>query len=342
MTIRALTGVACALVCLAAPTAARAAEHPVALIIAQGGLGDESYNDTGFLGFQDALSATGLEGRAIESDDVVAQGEELLRRAADSGFGLIVDLEFFHGEVLESVARDYPEVDFVIFNQERSGANVASVIFDQHVGSYLAGALAAMVTTDPSIPMINEDAIIGVIGGTRSVAVDQFLVGYVQGARAIDPDVEVLIAYSNSFGDPTVGRQIALSMFEQGADIVYQVAGGTGIGVIRAAEEAGRYAIGVDSVQDGLAPGHVLTSMVKRVDLAVAEIVRRYADGAFPGGETVVLGLADRGVGLSDMEYTRGVIPEAYLDRLADIRQEIIDGDRQVWNVVDQGYPDFF
>ena len=342
MAVKGLIGAGCMAICLSVSGFGNASDRPVALVIAQGGLGDESYNDSGHLGFVAALETTGLEGRAIESTDVVAQGEEILRRAADSGFGLVVDLEYFHGEVMEVVARDYPDVDFVIFNQERQGENIASVIFDQHVGSYLAGALAAMVTTDTSIPMINEDAIIGVIGGTRSVAIDQFLIGYVQGARDINPDIEVLIAYSNSFGDPTIGRQIALSQFEQGADIVYQVAGGTGIGVIQAAEEAGRYAIGVDSDQDGLAPGHVLTSMIKRVDVAVDDIVTRYAGGTFPGGETVVLGLADRGVGLSDMAYTRDIIPPAYLARIAEIEREIIAGERQVWDVVAQGYPDFF
>ena len=341
----AIAVLATALVSMATITAygaASASDRPIALIIAQGGLGDESYNDIGHLGFVSALETTGLSGRAIESTDVVAQGEEILRRAADSGFGLVVDLEYFHGEVMEAVALDYPDVGFVVFNQERHGDNIASVVFDQHVGSYLAGALAAMITTDTSIPLINEDPVIGVIGGTRSVGIDQFLIGYVQGARDINPEVEVLIAYSNSFGDPTIGRQIALSQFEQGADIVYQVAGGTGIGVIQAAEEAGRYAIGVDSDQDGLSPGHVLTSMIKRVDIAVEEVITRYAAGDFPGGETVILGLADRGVTLSDMTHTRHLIPETHLARLAEIEEEIIAGDRLVWDVVTQGYPDFF
>ena len=173
--------------------AAHAADAPVALIIAQGGLGDQSYNDLAFAGFKRALAATKLDGKPVESKDVVAQAEDMLRRAADAGFGLIVDLEYSHGETLAKVAAAYPDAKFVILNQVQPGKNVASVLFQEQEGSYLAGALAAMVTSDTSIKGINDKPIIGVIGGTKSVGIDKFIVGYIQGARDVNPKIDVKV-----------------------------------------------------------------------------------------------------------------------------------------------------
>ena len=315
---------------------------PSALIIAQGGLGDGSWNDTAYSGFQAGLEATGLEGRPIESKDVTAQGEEIMRRAADAGFGLVISLEWIHGEPMEQVAVDYPDVNWVIMNQTRNGDNIASVVFSEHEGSYLAGALSALVTTDTSIPGINEQAVLGVIGGVKSPGIDKFIVGFIQGAEAINPDIEVKVAYSDTFGDPVKGQQMARAMFDEGADIVYQVAGGTGIGIIEAAKIAGRYAIGVDTDQDGMAPGNVLTSMIKRVDVAVENVLVDYAAGGFPGGEVLDFGLAQDGVALSDMNHTRDIIPAAYLDRVDSLKSDIVAGNVSVWDVMQQGYPEFF
>jgi basic membrane protein A len=318
-----------------------AADKPVALIIAQGGLGDQSYNDLAYAGFKKAIKETGLEGKPVESKDVVAQATDILRRASDADFGLIVDLEYSHGEPLVAVAKDYPDTNYVILNQVREGKNIASVLFQEQEGSYLAGTLAALVTTDTSIKGINDKPIIGVIGGTKSAGIDKFIAGYIQGAKAANPKVEVKVAYSNNFGDPAIGLQMTKAMFEEGADIVYQVAGGTGMGVIQAAKEAGHYAIGVDTDQDGIAPGAVLTSMVKRTDIAVETMVKDYAGGKFPGGQTVTFGLKENGVGLSDMKYTKDLIPAAILKKVEEAREGILSGKIKVWNVVDQGYPDF-
>ena len=322
--------------------AAGAAEKPVALIIAQGGLGDQSYNDLAYSGFKKALAEDKLEGKAVESKDVVAQAADILRRASDAGFGLLVDLEYSHGDALQTVAKDYPSTDYVILNQVKPGANIASVLFEEQQGSYLAGALATLVAKDASIKGMSGKPVIGVIGGTKSVGIDKFIVGYIEGARAIDPDVDVKVAYSNSFGDPAIGLQMAKAMFDSGANVIYQVAGGTGLGVIQAAKQAGKFAIGVDTDQDSVAPGAVLTSMVKRTDVAVETVMKDYAENKFPGGKTITLGLAQDGVGLSAMKYTRDQIPAAILARVDDLKKKILSGDIKVWNAVDQGYPSFF
>ena len=315
---------------------------PVALIIAQGGLGDGSWNDTAFAGFQAGIESSGVEGRTIESKDVAAQGEEIMRRAAEGGFGLVISLEWIHGEPMQKIAQDYTGTNWVIMNQTRDGDNLASVVFAEHEGSYLAGALAAQVTTDTSIAGINADPIIGVIGGRKSPGIDKFIAGYIQGATAINPDIEVKVAYAESFGDPAKGQQMAQAMFDEGADIVYQVAGGTGIGIIEAARAAGRYAIGVDTDQDGMAPGSVLTSMIKRVDVAVESIIDAYAADAFPGGEIMHFGLAQGGVGLSEMKHTKDVIPASYIARVEALKADVAAGKIDVWDVSEQGYPDFF
>jgi basic membrane protein A len=337
-----MLGMISALALIFGATSLAAAEKPVALIIAQGGLGDQSYNDLAFSGFKQAIAQTGLTGRPVESKDVVAQGPDILRRASDAGFGLVVDLEYSHGDALQSVAKDYPQVDYVILNQVKSGANVASVLFEEQQGSYLAGALAVMVAKDASIHGMSGKPVIGVIGGTKSVGIDKFIVGYIQGAKAVDSQAEVKVAYSNNFGDPALGLQMAKAMFEAGANVVYQVAGGTGLGVIQAAKESGKFAIGVDTDQDGVAPGAVLTSMVKRTDVAVETVIKDYAQHKFPGGKTVTLGLAQDGVGLSPMKYTRSEIHAADLAEIEDMKKKILSGDIKVWNVVEQGYPDFF
>lgn len=314
---------------------------PAALIIAQGGLGDQSYNDLAFEGFKRALKATGIEGKPVESKDVVAQASDILRRAADADFGLVLDLEYSHGQPMVDVAKDYPDTTFAILNQVQKGSNIVSVLFQEQEGSYLAGMLAAEVASDKSIKGITGKGKIGVIGGTKSAGIDKFIAGYIEGAKAVNPKIEVKVAYSNNFGDPALGAQMAKAMYEEGVDIIYQVAGGTGVGVIQAAKETGHYAIGVDGDQDGLAPGNVLTSMVKRTDVAVENVVKEYAKGDKLGGKTLTFGLKEDGVGLSPMKYTKDLIPAAYIQKVEQAKADIISGKIKVWNVVDQGYPDY-
>ncbi|MFO8035179.1 MAG: BMP family ABC transporter substrate-binding protein [Anaerolineales bacterium] len=314
------------------PTAAEEAPS-VALIVAQGGLGDESYNDLAYSGFQRAMGEFNIETKAIESPDPVAEGEQLLRTAAESGFDLVITLEYTHADPLDRVAPDYPDTLFGIVNLVVDQPNVVSIMFKEHEGSFLAGALAAMVTTMEDNPKVNPDNVIGVIGGTQSPGIDVFLVGYEEGAHYVDPDTEVLKAYAGSFGDPAKGKELTLSMYDQGADIVFQVAGGTGQGVISAAEESEHYAIGVDSNQDDLAPGYVLTSMMKRVDNAVYDVISRLVDGELEGGTTLEYGLEENGVGLTPMEHTKDEIPQEFLDQIQEYRQMIIDGEISVTDV---------
>jgi basic membrane protein A and related proteins len=305
----------------------------VALIVAQGGLGDRSYNDSAFAGLTLAAAELGVNVVPIESPDVVTDGENILRTAAEAGFDLVITLEFSHFDPLARVAPDYPDTTFAIVNVVVDGPNVASIMFDEHTGSYLAGTLAALMTTDETIEQTNDEAVIGTIGGVQSSGIDVFLYGYLQGACAVNPDINVQFAYAGTFGDPEVGRELAVAMNEQGADVIFGVAGGTGAGIIDAAAEGDYFAVGVDSDQDFLAPGNVLTSMLKRVDVAVFDTINQFVAGEAIGGEVLQYGLTEDGVGLSDMVYTRQLIPSEYMDEVEAARQGILDGEIAVIDI---------
>jgi basic membrane protein A len=281
-------------------------------------------------------------GHVIQSPNIVSQGRSILQSAGQAGFDLVIDLEFSTLDALKAVAPTFPKAHWMVVNSPSNASNVTGYLFNEQDGSFLAGALAALVTRDPKIPGINAKKIIGVIGGVKSTGIDKFIVGYIQGAHYIDKSVKVLHSYANNFGDPAKGKELADSMFAQGADIVYQVAGGTGVGIIQAARQTRHYAIGVDSDQDFLAPGHVLTSMVKRTDFAVYDSIDRLVCGKLRGGATVTLGLKQGGVGLSPMKFTRRLIPAAFLRRVSVLRTRILGGKIHVWNVITQGYPSWF
>jgi basic membrane protein A len=317
--------------------------YKVALIIAQGGLGDQSYNDLAYAGLQAAAKDyTNLTVQPIQSSDIVGQGASILQQAASNKFDLVINLEFSLSDALNQVAPKFPDTQFGMINLEVKQPNITSVLFQEQEGSFLAGALAAMVTKDTSIKGINSDKIIGAIGGTKSTGIDKFLVGYQQGAQYVDKDTQVLVSYANSFGDPAKGKELTDAQYSKGADIVYQVAGGTGTGVIQSAKAAGKFAIGVDTDQDFLAQGNVLTSMVKRADLSVYDLCKDLATGQLKGGSTRFYGLQNIGVTLSPMKYTKQLIPADYLTKIEAIKQDIISGKLKVWNVIDQGYPDWF
>jgi basic membrane protein A len=308
------------------------------MIIAQGGLGDQSYNDLANEGLTRAETDFGIEAQRIESDDIVSQGEAVLRQAGTAGFDVVIDLEFSTADALTALAPEFPETQFSFMNLPLEGDNITSFVFAEHQGSYLAGALSALATADTSIPGMNAEKVIGVVGGTKSTGIDKFIVGFMQGATDVDPEVQVLVSYTNDFGDAAKGQDAANAMFEDGADIVYQIAGGAGLGVIQAAEDQGMWAIGVDTDQSAIAPDAVLTSMVKRTDNAVYMAVERAVEG-MAGGETVNLDLAAGGVELGTIHET---VPSDYVAQVDQLAEQIESGEIEVWDVIEQGYPDFF
>ena len=293
----------------------------IGLIFAEGGLGDQSFNDAAYRGLMQAKDELGVDVVYVEPADI-AEMEEHQRAYADLDLDLIIVIGFIHQSALVEVSADYPHINFAIVDDVVDNPNVTSLVFEEHEGSFLVGVLAGLMS---------ETNKVGFVGGMEVPLIRKFEVGFVEGATYANPDVEVLVNYAGAFDDPGRGRELAISQNERGADIVYHAAGGTGSGVIDAAVANGFYAIGVDSDQDYMAPGIVLTSMVKRVDTAVFEVIKSVVDGTLEGGVRS-FDIEDGGVGTSEFTYTKDLIPESVFDAIEDAKAKIISGEIVVSN----------
>ena len=259
-----------------------------ALIFDLGGKFDKSFNEAAFGGAQRWAKETGNTFREIELQSE-AQREQALRRFAEAGSNPIIMTGFAFGDALGQVAGDYPDTDFVIIDMVVDAPNVRSVVFNEHEGSYLVGMMAAMASKTNTV---------GFIGGMDIPLIRKFACGYAQGVKAANPDATVISNMTGTtpaaWNDPVKGSELTKAQISQGADVVYAAAGGTGVGVLQTAADEGILSIGVDSNQNYLHPGKVLTSMLKRVDNAVYDAM---SDG--PGMEKGfnVMGVGNNGVG---------------------------------------------
>lgn len=299
------------------------AEAPVfkaAMLTDLGGLAgsDEvkGFSDLGWDALQKARDDFGIEVTLLEAKEL-ADLEPNLRKMASEGYQFVVGVGFLFTDAIAAVAPEFPDTHFAIVDSVVEEPNVASLVFSEEEGSFLVGAIAAGMS---------ETGTIGFIGGMEIPLIEKFEAGYVAGARAINPDIRVLSNYAGNFHDVAAGKEIGLTQFNQGADVIYAAAGSVGLGNIEAAEEQGYWAIGVDIDQDGVAPGHVLVSMLKRVEVAVYEAVKSSYEGNFEGGITVY-DLAAGGVGYSDLLYTRDQIPAELLEQVDALAERIKNGE---------------
>lgn len=302
-------------------------------VILSGFLGDESFNDSAFEGVERAEEDFNIEYRVLESDDS-SEWEQNLVSMASSGYDLVLGISTQFQDIIDDNAPHFPDTNFALIDGAVDHDNVMSAVFAQNEGSFLAGAAAAMWTQYDEIEGVNPEKKIGWVGGMDIPVLHDFLVGYEQGAKYIDEETEILSSFAGTFNDPVKGKELTQSQYDQGADIVMNVASGTGRGVLEAASESDHYAIGVDLNQDDIYPGHILTSMLKRVDRATYFAIEKLVEGEFPGGETVVMGLENGGVGLTDMSVMREAMgddfPDEMLDRIDEITQKIADGEIEV------------
>lgn len=310
-------------------TAVLAQPIRVALVLS-GFLGDQSFNDSAYQGLQRAIEDFGIEVRVLESGNP-ADWEQNLVAMADAGYDLVIASSTQFQEILDRNAGYFPNTKFGIIDGVVEQPNVVSAVFAQNEGSFLAGAVAAMWTQMDHLPGVNSEKIIGWVGGMDIPVLHDFLVGYKQGAAYIDPEIQVLVAFAGSFSDPVRGKELTLSQYEQGADVVMNVASGTGNGILEAAYEEGKYAIGVDLDQDGIYPGSIVTSMLKRVDQAAYLMVQKVVDGTWQGGEVLYMDIANGGVSLTDMSVMRGVLgddfPMEILDKVAELTEKVRAGE---------------
>jgi basic membrane protein A and related proteins len=263
--------------CALTTLASGAAMADPALIYDLGGKFDKSFNEAAYAGATRWVEETGGTYKELEMQSE-AQREQALRRLAETGANPIVMTGFAFGDVLNKIAPDYPDTRFAIIDMVVDQPNVQSVVFTEEEGSYLAGVMAGMAS---------QTDIIGFIGGMDIPLIHKFECGYAQGFKATKPEGKVLINYTGTtpaaWNDPVKGGELAKAQISQGADVVYAAAGGTGIGVLQAVADAGKLGVGVDSNQNHLHPGSMLTSMVKRVDNAVYD--------AFVAGTDMVPGV---------------------------------------------------
>ncbi|MEM6614942.1 MAG: BMP family ABC transporter substrate-binding protein [Pseudomonadota bacterium] len=283
-------GLVATVAALAMSASAALAEFKPAVVYDLGGRNDESFNQAAFTGAEQFKTETSVEYRDFEIQND-AQREQAIRRFARDGHNPVVAIGFSHGNAMEKVAAEFPDTQFAIVDMVVDLPNVRSIVFKEHEGSYLVGVLAAMAS---------ESGKVGFVGGMDIPLIRKFACGYVQGVMAVNGEAEVFQNMTGTTGaawnDPVKGGELAKSQFDRGADVVYHAAGGTGIGVLQAAADAGKLGIGVDSNQNGLHPGSVLTSMLKRVDVAVYDAFKDSMDGEWTAGFEV-LGLAEGGVG---------------------------------------------
>ena len=272
-----------------------------AVVYDLGGRFDKSFNEAAYTGAERFKAEHGVDYADFEIQND-AQREQALRRFARRGHDPVVAIGFSHGAAVEKVAAEFPEVNFAIVDMVVDLPNVRSILFKEHEGSYLVGVMAAMAS---------ETGTVGFVGGMDIPLIRKFQCGYEGGVKSVSDEAEVLAQMTGDTGaawtDPVRGGEIAKSQIDRGADVIYHAAGGTGIGVIQAAADAGELAIGVDSNQNGLAPGHVLTSMLKRVDVAVYEAFEDVMEGEWTTG-VQVLGLAEGGVGYAMDEHNADLV----------------------------------
>lgn len=298
--------------------AGTAAAEP-AVVYDAGGKFDKSFNEAAFNGMEKYKAETGdayLEFE-VQTD---AQREQAFRRMAEKGADPIIGIGFSQADALTKVAKEFPDKHFAIIDMVVELPNVQSIVFNEHEGSFLVGILASMAS---------KSAKVGFIGGMDIPLIRRFACGYEQGAKFANKDVAVTENMTGTtpaaWNDPTKGTELAKGQFDQGVDVIFAAAGGTGTGVYQAAKDAGKFAIGVDSNQNYIHPGTMLTSMVKRVDVAVYNSAKAAKDGSWKAGVTV-MDLAHDGVGWALDDNNKALITPDMSAKVEGAKADIIAG----------------
>jgi basic membrane protein A and related proteins len=312
---------------LAAMSSVAHAGIRVAFVTAEGGLGDHSFNDMINAGLKKAKDELGIEYVVIQPR-AVSDFQSSLVRAAGQKFDLVLGATFDMITPMKAAAAAFPEQKFGIIDvgSDPIAPNVFGAVAKDWEGSFLVGVAAALTS---------KTGTIGFVGGKDIPVIHRFYNGYYYGAKMAKPDIKVLERYSGSFTDPAAGKEYALALVNNGSDINFAVANLTGAGVIDAAKSTKTFAIGVDSNQNGMAPGVVLTSMMKRVDILAYDIVKSVKDGTFKGGVNKQYGLKEGGVEAAMDSNNKGLISEATLAKMDELKAKVISGEIVVPNFIE-------
>src|SRR3954470_17453015 len=312
-------------------TAQAAADNAVTvgIVLDVGGLGDKSFNDGAYHGALLAEKQLGAKIRLIEPGEG-SDREAGLRLLAAEHMDLVIGVGFISTDDATQLAREYPNVNFAVvdyaISTDKNGnpipppPNLAALKFKEEEGSFLVGALAAMVGSSKKV---------GFVGGMDVPLIQKFEAGYKAGVKHVCPDCEVVSQYAGvtpeAFRNPGKGKELALNQYQQGVNIIYHASGSTGLGVFEAARQTGKFAIGVDADQYSEAPGRIVTSMVKGIDVSVLDAIRKVKEHRFTGG-VFTYGLAENGVGYVYDDNNKAMIPDSVRARLEQIKGDIVAG----------------
>lgn len=300
---------------------AEVSELRVGMVTDEGGVNDQSFNQSAWEGLQEVEKNLGIKVMYQDSEQE-AQYPENFETLLDADNDMIWGVGYKLANATMDAAKQNPEITYGIidYEYEDTPENLVGVVFADNESSFLAGYIAGHMT---------ETDKVGFIGGNEGDVIWRFDYGFQAGvkyaAKELGKDIEVVSQYANSFGDAVKGKSMANNMFQQGADIVMHAAGGVGDGVIEAAKEQDKWAIGVDRDQNYLAPDHVLTSAMKRVDAAIYKAVEDFKDGNFEGGKTIRYNLEDGAVGLAPS--TDKNVPQEIMNKVKDVEKLLIDGE---------------
>ncbi len=326
------------------PVYAKDEPYKAALLI-NGTLGDKSFYDSANEGLTKLQEELGedkftfkVEQMGATSADEAKWEPTLYDYCDDGSYDVIICGTFQMMDALTNAAADYPDQKFIYFDEafnfEDGGENIYNVMYKQNEVSYLVGAAAAMMTTDETLDKVDpSNKIIGFLGGMDNSVIDDFLIGYIQGAKDIDEEIQVAMAYVGNFYDSAAAKDMALTQYQNGADVGFNVAGSAGLGQIEAAVEADRYAFGVDSDQAALLPDYaanIPSSAIKNVGNSLIRAIKMDMEGELPYGELEYLGFAEGGVELVEDDHYKEVVPEEIRNKVEELKTQITNGELEV------------
>lgn len=300
-----------------------AAPLKVGLILAMGGLGDKSFNDSAYAGLLKAQKDFDIEVKYVEPNSWM-EDAYFLEEYSQNGFDLIIATSYTAQDAMEDISSKFPNTKYAIVDtRAKEGANIASLVFDESEGSFLVGAIAAKMSKTGKV---------GFIGALDIPLINRFKSGYEQGAKYVNPNISVITTYVGGdapFSDPLKGKEHAYSLANQGVDVIYHASGNTGIGILEGVKEKGIYGIGVDCDQDDIVKGQVLTSMLKNVNNAIYKVIEDSVNGEFKG-QVYNFGLKENGVGTTDFKYTKEIIGSENIEFVQKLKEGIISGEIKV------------
>lgn len=304
-------------------------KKPTFAIISDDEIGDRGFVDMAYEGVKKAAEEFGIEYKMLSTNANSSIYLDTIKSAAQNYDVIFLVPGYFYDVQLTEVMKQYPDKTYVYFDGVTDIDGCYSVTFAQNEGAFLAGVMAALLTQSDSSDMLNPDKIVGFVGGADMPVIHSYQVGFEQGVAYADPDVKVISRYAGDHYDPALGKVTAYNSFSEGADVIFQAAGPTGLGVLEAAKEYGFIAIGVDTDQGYIQPGYIASSMLKRVDTSVYEMIKKICEGT-QLDKVTHFNVANGGISMADNEYYQQMVPEEIRNKVEEAAKAIASGDIKV------------